>query len=41
MNQWKNTDAVIDWFKEKKKKTYINLKILILKNFICLLKNVY
>ena len=39
LNQWKNTDAVLDWF--KKTNTYINLQRLILKNFIRLLKNVY
>ena len=41
LNQWKNTDVVIDWFKQIK--TYINLRLLILKNFIrlleCLLKS--
>ena len=39
LNQWKNTDTVLDWF--KKTNTYINLERLILKNFIRLLKNVY
>ena len=41
LNQRKNTDVVIDWFKQIK--TYINLRLLILKNFTrlleCLLKS--
>ena len=39
LNQWENTDVVLDWFKQIK--TYINLQLLILKNVIYLLKNVY
>ena len=41
LNQWKNTDIVIDWFNQKKPNIYINLQLLILKNFVRLLKNVY
>ena len=41
LNQWKNTDVVIDCFKLIKNKTYTNLQLLILKNFFRLLKNVY
>ena len=41
LHQWKNTYVVTDWLKQMKIKTYVNLQLLILKNFIRLLKNVY
>ena len=39
LNQWKNIDVVNDWF--KKIEIYMNLQLLISKNFIRLLKNIY